>query len=114
MGYFFGLEALGPMLRTQQNLYDTHLAIECSKAHIVSLCASVTTAGDQVRKSKALVEAHRRSKALDEAKILHCAPDFTGSEPYDHAANLRLAQHLVEALQAAGYICELSPGVTVH
>jgi hypothetical protein len=112
MGYFFGLEALGPMLRTQQNLYDTHLAIECSKAHIVSLCASVTTAGDQVRKSKALVEAHRRSKALDEAKILHCAP--AGSKPDDYAANLRIAASLVEVLRAVGYRCKLSAGVTLQ
>jgi hypothetical protein len=123
------------MLRAEQNLNDTHLAIERSKGRIASLCASVARADEVIRKSMAIVEAHRRSEALDEAKILHCAPVLTrskpeelaanlpiaqhlveaflhcapvltGSKPDEHAANLRIAQHLVEALRAAGFDCE--------
>jgi hypothetical protein len=81
------------MIRAQESLYSTHLAIERSQAHIASPCDSVVRADNQVRKSKALVEAHRRSKALDGAKILHCDSVLTGSKPDVHAANLRIAQH---------------------
>jgi hypothetical protein len=92
------------MRHTQQCLATTESTIEHSKAHLAYLTALVERTRETILRSNALL---RRPHGSELAVV-------TGSKSDNLEANLRIAARIVEALQAAGYICKLSPGGTVH